>query len=241
MFPVPLAPVHWKPAVPSRAARIDAFRPEGEDPGSMPADGEHRSGRRAEVTRLLRGGDASREALYELLYSELREIADQRMAGERVGHTLQATALVHEAWMRLAEHQNADWRDRGHFLAAASEAMRRILIDHARRAGAAKRGGDRDRVTLGSLGAELEVDAEEAVLLAEALVRLGRSDPAAAEVTRLRFFAGLSVEDTARALGITVRTVHREWVYARARLFEWVRDHERGSAHGPRPDGEERP
>jgi RNA polymerase sigma factor (TIGR02999 family) len=146
------------------------------------------------------------------------------MRGERADHTLQATALVHEAWLRLADHQNADWRDRAHFFAAAAEAMRRILIDNARRAGAEKRGGGRERVTLGALESEVEAEPVEAAELAEALVRLEQHDPRAAEVTRLRFFAGLSVEDTARALGITPRTVHREWTYARARLFEWVRE-----------------
>jgi RNA polymerase sigma factor (TIGR02999 family) len=182
--------------------------------------------RRAEVTRLLRAGPAGRAELFELVYAELHGIAGGRMHGERAAHTLQATALVHEAWLRLVDHRNADWRDRGHFFAAASEAMRRILIDYARRAGADKRGGDRERVTLGALESEVEVAPAEAVALAEALVRLEQHDPRAAEVTRLRFFAGLSVEDTARALGVTVRTVLREWTYARARLFEWVRERE---------------
>jgi len=190
----------------------------------MPAEGEVQRARQAEVTRLLRSGEAGRTGLLELVYAELREIADRRMFGERAGHTLQATALVHEAWLRLADHRNADWRDRGHFFAAASEAMRRILIDHARRAGAEKRGGGLERVTLGGVGAELEVDPGEASALAEAFARLEKHDPRAAEVTRLRFFAGLSVEETARALEVTARTVHREWTYARARLFDWVRE-----------------
>ena len=207
--------------------RIDGLPGWREDRLAMPADGDPGE-RQAEVTRLLRGGDAARAELLELVYDELREIADRRMHGERWNHTLQATALVHEAWLRLADHENADWRDRGHFFAAASEAMRRILVDHARRAGAQKRGGDRERVTLGALESEVEVAPEEAVALAVALARLERHDPRAAEVTRLRFFAGLSVEDTARALGTTVRSVHREWVYARARLFEWMQEQERG-------------
>jgi RNA polymerase sigma factor (TIGR02999 family) len=190
------------------------------------ADGGVSRERRDHVTGLLRAGAEGRAELLELVYEELRGIADHRMRGERAGHTLQATALVHEAFVRLADHRNADWRDRGHFFAAASEAMRRILVDHARRAAAEKRGGDRERVTLGAVESEVEVDPEEAVALAEALVRLEQHDPRAAEVTRLRFFAGLSVEDTASALGLTVRTVHREWTYARARLFEWVRDEE---------------
>jgi RNA polymerase sigma factor (TIGR02999 family) len=200
----------------------------------MAAGGDEAGARQAEVTRLLRAGEAGRAELFELLYGELKRIADGRMRGERAQHTLQATALVHEAWMRLADHQNTDWRDRGHFFAAASEAMRRILIDHARRAGAAKRGGEHARVTLGALESEfaaeaVEVDAAEAAALAEALVRLEQHDPRAAEVTRLRFFAGLSVEETAEALGTTVRSVHREWTYARARLFAWIQEGERGA------------
>lgn len=200
---------------------IDAPAARRQDRSHMPGEGND-SGRRAEVTRLLQADAEDRGELFQLIYGELRDIADQRMFGERAGHTLQATALVHEAWVRLSDHRQADWRDRAHFFSAASEAMRRILIDHARRVGAAKRGGDRERVTLGALESQVEVDANEAVLLAEALERLERTDPRAAEVTRLRFFSGLSVEETAQALGITARTVHREWVYARARLFEGV-------------------
>ena len=181
-----------------------------------------------EVTRLLRAGAAGRDALFEHVHAELRALAGARMRGERGGHTLQATALVHEAWLRLVDHRNADWRDRAHFYGAAGEAMRRILIDHARRAAAEKRGRGLERVTLGALESELEVEADEAVALAEALARLEQHDPRAAEVTRLRFFAGLSVEETAQALGLTPRTVHREWTYARARLFEWVRAAEEG-------------
>jgi RNA polymerase sigma-70 factor, ECF subfamily len=216
------------PLLPSTSSGtlVDPVRGRGEDRDAMGADAEaaEPEERRAEVTRLLRAGAEGREQLFELVYTELRGIAGGRMHGEHAGHTLQATALVHEAWLRLVDHRNVDWLDRGHFFAAASEAMRRILIDHARRAGAEKRGGDRERVTLGALESALEVEPEEAVALAEALMRLEQHDPRAAEVTRLRFFAGLSVEDTARALGLTVRTVHREWTYARARLFEWVRE-----------------
>jgi RNA polymerase sigma factor (TIGR02999 family) len=189
-----------------------------------------RSGaRQAELTRLLRAGPAGRAELYQRVYDELRGIAGSRMRAERAGHTLQATALVHEVWLRLVDHQNTDWRDRAHFFGAAGEAMRRILIDHARRAAADKRGGNRERVTLGALEAAVEVEPEEALALAEALTRLEQHDPRAAEVTRLRFFAGLSVEDTARALGVTPRTVHREWTYARARLFEWAREGQEGA------------
>lgn len=223
----------FRPWTTSRpGGRVDRFRSDAEDRIGMAADASPDAGGaaalRAEVTRLLRAGAAGRAALFECVYGELREIAGARMRGERAHHTLQATALVHEAWLRLVDHRNADWRDRAHFYGAAAEAMRRILIDHARRGAAEKRGGGFERVTLGVLESELEVEADEAVALAEALERLAQHDPRAAEVTRLRFFAGLSVEDTAQALGVTPRTVHREWTYARARLFEWLRE-ERGA------------
>lgn len=190
--------------------------------------GKDAGGRRAEVTRLLQAGPGGRAELFELVYGELRGIAGGRMRGERGAHTLQATALVHEAWLRLVDQERTDWRDRQHFFAAASEAMRRILIDHARRAGAEKRGGGLERITLGTVEHPVEVEPGEAVALAEALVRLEKQDARAAEVVRLRFFSGLSVEETAEALGVTVRTVHREWTYARARLFELVRELEEG-------------
>lgn len=212
------------------APGIDPPAPRPEDRRSMASEPAHGADPRAEVTRLLHAGPGEREQLFALVYTELRDIAGGRMRGERAGHTLQATALVHEAWMRLVDHRNVDWRDRAHFFAAASEAMRRILVDHARRAGADKRGGGAQRVTLGTLEHAVEVEPQEAVALAEALVRLEAQDPRAAEVTRLRFFAGLSVEETAEALGVTVRTVHREWTYARARLFEFVRPGEEGRA-----------
>lgn len=192
--------------------------------------GDRTSPHRAEVTRLLQAGSEGRAALFELVYGELRGIAGGRMRGERGAHTLQATALVHEAWLRLVDQERTDWKDRQHFFAAASEAMRRILIDHARRAGAEKRGGGLERITLGTVEHAVEVEPAEAVALAEALVRLEKQDPRAAEVVRLRFFTGLSVEETAEALGITVRSVHREWTYARARLFELVREVEEGRA-----------
>ncbi len=185
--------------------------------------------RRDQVTRLLHSGAPARGELFELVYQDLRGIADRRMSGERAGHTLQATALVNEAWLRLAEHRKADWRDRGHFLSAASEAMRRILVDHARRVGAAKRRAEGERVTLGAIDCATDFDLDETRALAEAIERLEAADPRAAEVTRLRFFAGLSVAETALALDISERSVHREWTYARARLFEWMKESRPGS------------
>ena len=176
--------------------------------------------RRDEVTRILREGKGSGEELLPLIYDELRSIAQGRMAGERSGHTLQATALVHEAYLRLVGDQRMDWRDRKHFYGAAAEAMRRVLVDHARRAKSLKRGGDRERVTLGAAEEAAVLSPDEVLLLDDALGRLEAEDPRAAAVARLRFLSGLSVEETAAALEISERSVHREWTYARARLFE---------------------
>lgn len=173
-----------------------------------------------DVTQLLRAGPAGRDALLERIYGELRRLAASRMADERHHHTLQATALVHEAWVSLAGNHRIEWRDRGHFYAAASEAMRRILIDHARRARAEKRGGGAQRVTLGAVDAAIELDAERVLALDEALDKLAAEDERAAAVARLRFLTGLSVEETALALDVSERTVRREWTYARARLAE---------------------
>lgn len=173
----------------------------------------------SELTQLLAAGaDANR--LLPLVYDELRGLARARMARERDDHTLQATALVHEAWERLARDTRMDWQGRRHFFGAAAEAMRRILVDHARRSGAAKRGGDLERVTLGGVDAPHDFANEQLLALTEALDQLETEDPRAAEVTRLRFLAGLSVEETAATLEISERTVAREWAFARARLFE---------------------
>ncbi|MCB9913568.1 MAG: sigma-70 family RNA polymerase sigma factor [Planctomycetes bacterium] len=174
---------------------------------------------RAEVTRLLAQGEPGAPALLELVYGELHAMARGRMGGERAGHTLQATALVSEAWLRLGSAE-AGWRDRSHFFAAASEAMRRILVDHARKVRSQKRGGDLARVTLGAPDAALEVWPDELLALDEALNALEREDPRAAEVTRLRYFVGLSMPEVAQALDVSERTAHREWTFARARLSE---------------------
>ncbi|MCP3914073.1 MAG: sigma-70 family RNA polymerase sigma factor [bacterium] len=180
--------------------------------------------RRGEVTQLLRGGATENNALLALVYDELRTIADRRMLGERSGHTLQATALVHEAYMRLVDDEAIDWNDRRHFYAAAAEAMRRILIDHARRVKSLKRGGDRHRVTFGGAEAPVDMPLGQADALHEALEQLKAEDERAADVTHMRFLLGLSVQETAKALGISERSVHREWTYARARLFEILED-----------------
>lgn len=160
------------------------------------------------------------EAQLARLHAELRRIAAQRMRRERPGHTLQPTALLHEAWLRLAGEGAPPIAERGRFLAAASEAMRRVLVDHARRARARKRGGARGRVTLGAAELAVELPLERALAVGEALAVLAAEDEQAATVARLRWLAGLSVAETAAALRLSERTVHREWDYAKARLAE---------------------
>lgn len=181
---------------------------------------------RNDVTQLLsaiNNGDAAAwEALLPLVYAELRKLASYRIANEAAGQTLQATALVHEAYLRLVGpegHHGSAWGTRGHFFAAAAEAMRRILIDRARAKGAIKRGGNPRRLLLGqdpmidesSMAAVLDLD--------DALVKLAAKDPAKAELVKLRFFAGLTLEQAAEALGISPASADRHWSYARAWLF----------------------
>jgi RNA polymerase sigma factor (TIGR02999 family) len=172
-----------------------------------------------DLTRLLQQGDLDGEVL-GLVYDELRDLARRRMAGERAQHTLQATALVHEAWVRLVRDRDMQWRDRRHFFGAAAEAMRRVLVDHARRVQSEKRGGDRARLEITLGGLAREDDPELLLALDDALTALEAEDPRSAEVARLRFFAGLSVDDVARALDVTPRTVARDWAFARARLTQ---------------------
>ena len=163
-------------------------------------------------------GEAS-DQLLPLVYDQLRAIAQQRMNEERAGHTLQATALVHEAYLRLIGDEHVAWSDRCHFYAAAVEAMRRILIDHARRRGAVKRGGDWRRAAVNVASLALDENLDSFLALDEAIVRLEEQDRKAAQVVRLRFYAGLSIEDTARILEVSPRTVKREWTYARTWLL----------------------
>jgi RNA polymerase sigma factor (TIGR02999 family) len=176
----------------------------------------------SDVTRLLNAiGNGDKQAASDLLplvYDELRNLARQRMNSEKPGHTLQATGLVHEAYLRLADGGQTRWDGRGHFFAAAAEAMRRILIDQARRRNADKRGGEFHRVPLEN--AELAEDQPGADLVAldESLNRLEVQDPLAAKVVKLRYFAGLSMPETAEALGISLRTAERNWTYARTWL-----------------------
>jgi RNA polymerase sigma factor (TIGR02999 family) len=177
----------------------------------------------SEVTQVLsaieRGDSAAAQQLLPLVYEELRKLAASRLARENPGITLQATALVHEAYMRLVGgDETRHFHGRGHFLAAAAEAMRRVLVDAARRRRSLRRGGDRQRLDLldGDLAA-LPVD-DELLDLDEALTRLQTLDAQAAEVVKLRVFAGMTVEETAAQLEISPRTAKRAWAYARAWL-----------------------
>lgn len=182
------------------------------------------SGEGSERPRLLEDLAAGRihssDTLLPLVYEQLRRTAQQRMAQERPGHTLTATALVHEAYARLIGDEGVRWDGRGHFFAAAAEAMRRILIEHARSRGRVKRGGDRERVPLSVVDLAEESDPERIMALDGAIRRLGEQDGRLAEIVRLRFYAGLSVEETASALGVSDRTVKRDWAFARAWLHK---------------------
>ena len=176
------------------------------------------------VTRILSAieeGDAhAAEQLLPLVYEELRKLAAQKLAQEKPGQTLQATALVHEAYLRLVGgDSDQHWNSRGHFFAAAAEAMRHILVDSARRKRSRKRGGDRDRVALGVANFADTENAEEVLAVSEALAGLAATDAQAAELVKLRYFAGLSIPETAEVLNISPRTADRLWAYARA----WLR------------------
>lgn len=176
-----------------------------------------------DVTRLLQNLDDHADgasALLPLVYDELRIIARSRMRQERAGHTLQATALVHEVYVKLLAGTEPSWASRGHFFRVAAEAMRRILIDHARRRGSVKRGGDRRSIPLGVLDLADDADPSDVIALDDAIGRLEAEDPRAAEVVKLRFFAGLEVSETAAMLDVSERTVMREWAFARARLAQ---------------------
>ena len=181
----------------------------------------------SEVTRILsaieQGDPHAAEELLPLVYNELRKLAAQQLSQEKPGQTLQATALVHEAYLRLVDVDKAQsWDSRGHFLAAAAEAMRRILIDQARRKHSRKRGGGLRRVELdgGALvAAPQEHAAEDLLALEEALQQFESEDPLKARLVKLRYFAGLSLADAAAALGISAATAKRYWVYARSWLY----------------------
>jgi RNA polymerase sigma factor (TIGR02999 family) len=180
-----------------------------------------------DVTRILsaieQGHQHAAEQLLPLVYDELRELAAQKLAQERPGQTLQATALVHEAYLRLVDVEQAQqWNSRGHFFAAAAEAMRRILVDRARHKGSCKAGGGRPRQDLGALEIALPEIPEDLLALDEALTKLAATDKKASDLVHLRFFAGLPLPEAAQLLGISPRTADRLWAYARAWLHQEI-------------------
>lgn len=181
-----------------------------------------------DVTRILsqiESGDPSAAGqLLPLVYDELRKLAAQKMAQEKPGQTLEATALVHEAYVRLVDTERVQhWDSRGHFYAAAAEAMRRILLNRARDKKRQKRGGGRRRIDLSQIQVALDTRAEELTALDEAIQKLANEDRVCAQLVKLRFFAGLSHTEAAASLGITRRVADREWAYARAWLFDRLR------------------
>lgn len=178
----------------------------------------------ADVTRILsqieQGDPSAADQLLPLVYDELRKLAAAKMAHEQPGQTLQATALVHDAYLRLVDRETAKkWDSRGHFFAAAAEAMRRILVERARRRLSKKHGGDRVRLNLQITDVASLNNPEETLALDEVLALLDKEDPVAAKVVKLRFFGGLSLPETATALGVSLRTAERNWTYART----WLR------------------
>jgi len=180
-----------------------------------------------DVTRILnaieRGEAKATDDLLPLVYEELRLLAAQKLSREIPGQTLQATALVHEAYLRLLGDDEQSWQGRRHFFAAAAEAMRRILVDNARRKKSAKHGGGHIRISLDGAEAAPDARSDELVALDEALTQLAAEDPVKAELVKLRFFAGLSIDQVAKALGISRATAIRHWSFARAWLFDKVR------------------
>lgn len=177
------------------------------------------------VTQILtaaQGGDrAAAERLLPLVYDELRRLAALKIANEAPGHTLSATALVHEAYLRLVgDAPGLSWNHRGHFYAAAAEAMRRILVEHARKRNSLKRGGGRRRVPLEEAQVVSDEEAVDLIALDEALTRLAAHDPVPAQLVQLRYFSGLTTAQAAECLGVSVRTADRLWAYARAWLYQ---------------------
>jgi len=175
-----------------------------------------------DITLLLQQVDAgdpqAAERLLPLVYEELRRLAAARMAREADGHTLQPTALVHEAWLRLGGDRQPDWKNRAHFFAAAAEAMRRILIDHARRRLALRRGGGHEHVEYSDLTLAAATEDEHVLAVNDALEEFAAREPRKAELVKLRYFAGLTLPEIAPAMGISLATAERWWAYARACL-----------------------
>jgi RNA polymerase sigma factor (TIGR02999 family) len=172
------------------------------------------------LDRVQQGEAKAAEELLPLVYDQLRIVAAHKMAHEALGHTLQPTALVHEAWLRLVQGEGGSWQNRSHFFAAAAEAMRRILIDHARGKAAGKRGGGLERVDLEQIDVPAQADEDTLLRVSDAMEALAREDAVVAELVKLRFFAGLSVQEAALALGVSDRTARRYWRFGRVYLYE---------------------
>lgn len=181
----------------------------------------------SDVTRILAAidhGDAeAADQLLPLVYEELRRLAAHKMAQENPGQTLQPTALVHEAWLRLAGDENRKWNDRTHFFAAAAEAMRRILVDNARRKRTQRHGGGQLRVEMPETACAVAENDDQVLAVNEALEKFATLDKQKAELVKLRYFVGMTVEEAAEVLGISAPTAKRHWAYARAWLYEEIR------------------
>jgi RNA polymerase sigma factor (TIGR02999 family) len=189
-----------------------------------------------EVTQLLadwgKGDKSALEKLFPLVYDELRRIADRQMSQERAGHTLEATALVNEAYLKLAGQQGFEWHNRAHFFAVCAQVMRHVLIDHARAHARDKRGGGAIKVSLSEAAVMAEEQAEHFIALDAALNALEHIDPQKEKIVELRYFGGLSIEETAEVLDISPRTVRREWQRAKAWLYRMIAE---GTSDETRP------
>jgi RNA polymerase sigma factor (TIGR02999 family) len=187
----------------------------------------------SEITRILReiggGNQDGAEQLLSLVYAELKRIAAQKMAGEAAGNTLQPTALVHEAWLRMVGDGGAQFENRAHFFSAAAEAMRRILVDSARRKKAIRRGGGASREALQEYHLVQDEQSDELLAVDEALDLLAQEDPAAANLVKLRYFVGMTMDEAAATMGISLRNAERTWTYARA----WLRRRIGGQFYAP--------
>ncbi len=170
------------------------------------------------LKELSQGNRDALDALVPMVYGELRAVAQNQLAGEAPGHTLNATAVVHEAFLRIARLNRIDWQDRAHFFAIAAQACRRVLVDHAVRRNTRKRGGNRRRVELDAVALFDDADADSFLALNEALDRLGAMDERQVRVVECRFFGGMTIEETGEALGVSPATVKRDWTLARAWL-----------------------
>jgi RNA polymerase sigma factor (TIGR02999 family) len=184
-----------------------------------------------EITLILQqietGDREAAQRLLPLVYEELRHLAAARMSRESTGHTLQPTALVHEAWLRLGGDRQPDWTNRAHFFAAAAEAMRRVLIDHARRRLTQRRGGGQEHLDIAELAVAAPADDAQVLAVNEALEKFALVEPRKAELVKLRYFAGLTLPESAQAMGISLATAERWWAYARACLSQTLSEMKR--------------